>query len=355
MPDTSCLWRRNYRNPKNSEYVRVVLLIIFVIYVMSKIVDVIGLVYPQEEPYPEAVNGMDGMNIVAKECSATTNVCYNVVDYSTDTLGLKVNRVIYLNGMEKEVDTMVSLIPLPGRTFHDSDTRFWPVNHTIVQSQYVALICIAPFVVGSVPSRNVKESNSSVLMVGLGGGSADMFYHTVRPNWNITVYEIDATVVDLAKRWFGVIEDETRRTIVQDGVVAIKEAAERDLKYDVVVIDACDEDDTLPCPAKPFLDVQLLNNVKKILSLRGCVVFNVLTLKNSDQNENQVQQKLLNVFPTCISLRPDQETNVIFVCLPYSLQQSNVEHTKQLWESEAASLMNRFQFQFQTSINVVRS
>lgn len=96
-------------------------------------------------------------------------------------MGLNVHRVIYLNGFEKEVDSAVTLIPLPGRTFADSDTRIWPVNHTIVTTQYIAMLIISPFVVDSVSENDDDKRNVDFLMVGLGGGTADMFLHTVRP------------------------------------------------------------------------------------------------------------------------------------------------------------------------------
>jgi hypothetical protein len=41
---------------------------------------------------------------------------------------------------------------------------------------------------------------------------------------NISVYEIDPTVRELAHRWFGVTDADMRRTIVKDGLVALKEA-----------------------------------------------------------------------------------------------------------------------------------
>ncbi|CAD5234809.1 unnamed protein product [Bursaphelenchus xylophilus] len=355
MPESLSLWRKFSRSKVKSSpnYLRLILFFVFGLYVTSKVVDVIGFVMQTEESYPEAAPGMDSMNVVAKECSATTKICYNVVDYSSDVLGLNVNRVIYLNGMEKEVDTMVALIPLPGRTFHDSDTRFWSVNHTVIQSQYVALICIAPFVVGSVPSMNSDYGNASVLMVGLGGGSADMFYHTIRPQWNITVYEIDPTVVKLANKWFGVVDDDFRRTVIQDGVIAINESASKGLKYDVIVLDACDEDGQIPCPAKTFLQPHLLNNVKSMLTIKGCLIVNVLLLNNPDKNLGTVEKTLLNFFPLCVNLRPDQETNVIFICLPYRIQKSNLENTKKQWESEASQLMRRFDFRFHTFMDVM--
>jgi spermidine synthase len=63
--------------------------------------------------------------------------------------------------------------------------------------------------------------------IGLGGGSVDMFLHLLKPAWKIDVYELDPLVAKLAHRWFGVVDDNTRRTIVKDGLVAVQEAIQR--------------------------------------------------------------------------------------------------------------------------------
>lgn len=42
-----------------------------------------------------------------------------------------------------------------------------------------------------------------------------------------------------------------------------------DSTYDVVVVDACDQDSEVPCPVKQFISQSTLRNVKKILKSRG--------------------------------------------------------------------------------------
>jgi hypothetical protein len=41
------------------------------------------------------------------------------------------------------------------------------------------------------------------------------------------------------------------------------------LKYDAVLIDACDTDKIMPCPAKNFLKPHNLENIKAVLTSTG--------------------------------------------------------------------------------------
>ena len=43
--------------------------------------------------------------------------------------------------------------------------------------------------------------------------------------WKINVYELDPTIVKIASRYFGVIDDEQRQTHTRDGLKALQEAA----------------------------------------------------------------------------------------------------------------------------------
>ncbi|KIH53113.1 hypothetical protein ANCDUO_16768 [Ancylostoma duodenale] len=89
--------------------------------------------------------------------------------------------------------------------------------------QRVAGMLVAPFLVSSL-TLNSPDIGKTVLEIGLGGGSFDMNLHKWKPNVNISVVELDSTVADIAKRWFGVEEKKNRHTIVQDGLDYLDQA-----------------------------------------------------------------------------------------------------------------------------------
>jgi spermidine synthase len=40
----------------------------------------------------------------------------------------------------------------------------------------------------------------------------------------MTIVELEPVVVQLAKRWFGVVDDDRRKTMIKDGLTAISDA-----------------------------------------------------------------------------------------------------------------------------------
>ncbi|CAJ0606967.1 unnamed protein product [Cylicocyclus nassatus] len=88
---------------------------------------------------------------------------------------------------------------------------------------------------------------------------------------NITAIELDSVVVETARKWFGVIEEENHRVIVQDGLEYLKEASKRE-RPDVIALDACDEAIRSPCPAKVFRDVEVIERLRNALTPTGLVL-----------------------------------------------------------------------------------
>lgn len=74
-----------------------------------------------------------------------------------------------------------------------------------------------------------------VLFVGLGGGTAPRRYHEDYPQMQVDVVELDPAVVHVARRYFGVPQDQRLRVVAQDGRLFVARSQDR---YDIVVLDA---------------------------------------------------------------------------------------------------------------------
>ncbi|CAJ0589788.1 unnamed protein product [Cylicocyclus nassatus] len=263
--------------------------------------------------------------MIDRVCSKTTARCYNIFDRKLSKEGAVevVERQLFVEGFAEDSDTAVRLIAPRGELFDDSDTRIWQIDHFDIRSQYVAGMLVAPFLVSAL-STDSSDVGKTVLEIGLGGGSFDMFLHKLKPKVNITAIELDSVVVETAKKWFGVVEEENHRVIVQDGLEYLKEASKRGKKSDVIALDACDEAIRSPCPAKVFRDVEVIERLKNALTPTGCLIVNVLS-EDADETPTSAQ-KIANlfysVFPTCIRMKMVKETNVILLCMPYAI--SNV-------------------------------
>jgi len=107
-----------------------------------------------------------------------------------------------------------------------------------------------------------------VLIVGLGGGTLAMFLHRHYPQAVIDVVDIDADVVQAARRFFGFREDERLRAHVADGREFIEKTA---LPYDAVFLDAFGANSVPP----HLTTIEFLRAVRRAVTPGGIVIGNV--------------------------------------------------------------------------------
>ncbi len=85
----------------------------------------------------------------------------------------------------------------------------------------------------------IKPDARSMLMIGLGGGTVVKQMHAAYADMTIDAVEIDPEVVDVARRFFAVPEDERAHIFIDDGRHFVEAS---DKTYDVVILDAYDDD-----------------------------------------------------------------------------------------------------------------
>jgi spermidine synthase len=74
-----------------------------------------------------------------------------------------------------------------------------------------------------------------LMMIGLGGGSFTGLIHRALPAVRIDAIEIDPVVVEAARRYFGLVEDENYRVHIADGAAFVRESK---MRYDLILADA---------------------------------------------------------------------------------------------------------------------
>uniref|UniRef100_A0A914GUH6 SOSS complex subunit A homolog n=1 Tax=Globodera rostochiensis TaxID=31243 RepID=A0A914GUH6_GLORO len=249
-------------------------------------------------------------------------------------------RAMFFDGLTDGFESEVPLIRPKNATVDDSDTRLWHVDHGTLLNEYVAAMALMPFLVGSLTVRSDGYGLSSadeladIAIVGLGGGSLDAFLHLKFPWFNITVYERDVSVVELAKQWFDISDDRTRRTVIGDGVIAISEHAGKGDHLNAIILDACDFSPYISCPAAPFITLEMLRKAKSALRPLGVFVLNVLpaTQRDEERTVALLQQKLLSVFPLCARMKMGRQLNSVFACLPYAASTRDRDDLVRLWQ-----------------------
>ena len=112
---------------------------------------------------------------------------------------------------------------------------------------------------------------TAVLFIGLGGGTLPMAIHHYFPEARIDNVELDPEVASVAKKYFGLKEDDRMKVYVRDGRVQVRRFSREKKKYDMIFLDAF-RGGFVPyhLTTKEFMD-----NLTDLLTANGVVVSNL--------------------------------------------------------------------------------
>src|SRR5882672_9691866 len=153
------------------------------------------------------------------------------------------------------------------------------------------------------------EEPRRILVVGLGGGTLPMFLRKHYPAATIDAAEIDPDVVDVAKKFFGFIEDGHLRAHVGDGRQFIEKARQAD--YDIIFLDAFGAHDV----PKQLTTQEFLQFTRRALKPSGVVVSNVWRPASNPLYDSMVRT-YQEAFDELLILDVPGDVNNIFLALP---------------------------------------
>ncbi|VDK83358.1 unnamed protein product [Onchocerca ochengi] len=166
---------------------------------------------------------------------------------------------------------MVLELPSAKQSMTELDTSLLSLNHSKVLVPYIQAMIAAPFALEIMElEKNGKVWN--VLEIGLGTGILNSFLYNAFSNINITAIELEQKMYEIAKKYFGLIEDKHQRIIVGDGLKYLQKIANSSQsKFDVIFIDACYDTvmDEVICPVEAFTLKQNLKIIKEALTKNG--------------------------------------------------------------------------------------
>ena len=140
-----------------------------------------------------------------------------------------------------------------------------------------------------------------VLMIGLGGGTFTTLLRRHYPNLRIDVVEIDPMVVEVAKTFFGVREDERYRVYVADGAKYVRQTKRR---YELVLIDAYGGEGIPEDLSSPVF----FNAVKSRLSPKGVAILNLWDQRG---REALMADRFRNSFSESAWIRSEDGYNLV--------------------------------------------
>lgn len=153
---------------------------------------------------------------------------------------------------------------------------------------------------------------TSVLMVGLGGGSAQRLFAHYYPDLRIETVEIDPVVLQVAKSYFFFKESDRQKVHLEDGRVFLRRTQS---KYDVIMLDAYVQGrygSSIPqhLATKEFFEI-----VRDRLTTNGVVAFNVIGTTGGWHANiiGAIYQTLKAVFPQVYHFSCGSSQNVVLL------------------------------------------
>ena len=173
----------------------------------------------------------------------------------------------------------------------------------------------------------VKQPPSRILVLGLGGGTIPMILESLYPEATIDSVEIDPAVVQVAKDWFNYVESDKQKVHTVDGRVYVKRQGLRNVKYDVIILDAFNGD-YIP---EHMMTEEYFRELKKIMTPDALLMANTFSSNRLYDHESVTYKKVFGEFYHAHSDRSGNR--IIYANLETANQFEDNEEVKRLKES----------------------
>lgn len=150
----------------------------------------------------------------------------------------------------------------------------------------------------------LASSPKRILIMGLGGGSIPRVFRAVLPGVPVDVVEVDEAVIEVARDYFDFAAGGKVRVIAQDARVYVKRAGLSGLKYDLIVLDAFDEE-YIP---EHLMTREFLEECRAILASDGVLVANTFSGSRLYDSESVTYRGAFGPF---LSLRRESGNRII--------------------------------------------
>lgn len=122
----------------------------------------------------------------------------------------------------------------------------------------------------------------SILVLGVAGGSViETLKKGVKFGGKITGVEIDATVVDIANKYFDLNKYDNLEIVIDDAFEFVLKTKDT---YDLIIIDIF-QDTTMP---NFLFEDFFINRINFLLNVNGFILFNTMALQYKDRRRNAV-------------------------------------------------------------------
>ncbi len=151
-----------------------------------------------------------------------------------------------------------------------------------------------------------------VLMIGLGGGSAQRSYHHYYTNVFIDSVEIDPVVVSVARNFFRTTPTPRHRIHTNDGRIFLRRTTNR---YDAVIMDAYATTRYGSSVPPHLTTTEFFGLVNEHLTPHGVLAYNIIGRMQGWNEEfvGSIYRTMLEVFPQVYLFPATESQNVVLV------------------------------------------
>lgn len=131
-----------------------------------------------------------------------------------------------------------------------------------------------------------------ILIIGLGGGTLPSALQKILPEAKIDTVELDPSVLNVARRFFGFSAGTQSSVFIEDGRVFVKRAQKQGKRYDLMVLDAFDH---VYVP-EHMLTREYLQEVQSLLGKDGVIAANTFSSSKLYNAESATYASVFGAF-----------------------------------------------------------
>ncbi len=146
----------------------------------------------------------------------------------------------------------------------------------------------------------------NILVVGLGGGTLPVAFRELLPNARIDVVEIDPAVASVAREFFDYEVTAPGELYVQDARIFGKRAAKRDVRYDLILLDAFNGD-YIP---EHLMTREYLLETRELLAPGGVLLANTFAISKLYHHESTTYN---SVFDNLLTVQTPESANRVII------------------------------------------
>ena len=153
---------------------------------------------------------------------------------------------------------------------------------------------------------------TNVLMVGLGGATAQQAFEHYYPGVTVRTVEIDPVVVQVASNYFGFRESARQKISVEDGRLFLRRSAER---YDLIILDAYVHGRYGSAIPQHLATKEFFELTRDHLTTNGVVLYNVIGTTTGWQADlvGAIHHTLNSVFPQVYIFPASSSQNLVLL------------------------------------------